>query len=731
MRLFSLALFVGAVALVTAPLAFARPSGAHAVTVEDLVRYRTYPAYQGDAVVLSPDGKRVAYILNAPNLGNDANEFLLYVRDLDDHSVGDGRLLARANSLARPQWLADNRTLLFLSGSERETNAVERVIADTGARDTLYAEGMPITDLSASADGSVVVFFRVLPPPTSRPTPAIIVDPAKQGIHELLTRKLAWTSGELVALTSANGNTTTRVLYRSPQFQPSFSIVSLQPGTLRLSPDAKHLLFLSYNAPVAIPKTWDTDPDYTSVLPGPAKRAVLLTMASGEARLAFDASRVSISGISAFRWSEDSRSYTIVAPDPVGEGLKPGTEKGRPAHLFAVEVETGRIEKIAETPPLNVFLFEANASRIKARTAEGDFVTYARTSEGWSEHQRIKGLTGKPGVYDPASLAEGTFVTVSEAKMTPPQLTAWRMGERAARRITDWNPEFASLSWGKDRVFEWRGSDGVKYEGSYILPPDHRSGERHPLVVILDATGPTEFTARAYTTSAFPPQALASRGIAVLTTRHRVYEGTAKAPGNMREAFNGMARAESGIAELAKLGFVDPARVGLMGFSRTSWLADFIATQSSFKYRAISSCDSGIYNYASYFVGDDEYRAAVDPQYGASPFTDEGMTLYRRYAPAFNAHKANAPILLQYHGVTGPVSAMEYLGALRGHKKAVELMWLPDGEHNLTRPSERVASLQANVDWFDFWLNDHEDSSPAKVEQYARWRSLRAQRDKH
>ncbi len=33
------------------------------------------------------------------------------------------------------------------------------------------------------------------------------------------------------------------------------------------------------------------------------------------------------------------------------------------------------------------------------------------------------------------------------------------------------------------------------------------------------------------------------------------------------------------------------------------------------------------------------------------------------------------------------------------------------------------------VDWFRFWLQDQEDADPAKVEQYARWRKLREQRD--
>lgn len=37
----------------------------------------------------------------------------------------------------------------------------------------------------------------------------------------------------------------------------------------------------------------------------------------------------------------------------------------------------------------------------------------------------------------------------------------------------------------------------------------------------------------------------------------------------------------------------------------------------------------------------------------------------------------------------------------------------------------KVPSLEGNVDWFDFWLNGHEDPDPTKVEQYLRWRALR------
>ena len=58
---------------------------------------------------------------------------------------------------------------------------------------------------------------------------------------------------------------------------------------------------------------------------------------------------------------------------------------------------------------------------------------------------------------------------------------------------------------------------------------------------------------------------------------------------------------------------------------------------------------------------------------------------------------------------------------------------IPGGAHSLSRPSERMISLQGNVDWYDFWLQGKERSEPllagedAKTlrEQYSRWRQMK------
>ena len=47
----------------------------------------------------------------------------------------------------------------------------------------------------------------------------------------------------------------------------------------------------------------------------------------------------------------------------------------------------------------------------------------------------------------------------------------------------------------------------------------------------------------------------------------------------------------------------------------------------------------------------------------------------------------------------------------------------------LVKPWERLTSQQGVVDWWRFWLQGYEDPDPAKADQYARWHTLRAQRD--
>jgi hypothetical protein len=59
---------------------------------------------------------------------------------------------------------------------------------------------------------------------------------------------------------------------------------------------------------------------------------------------------------------------------------------------------------------------------------------------------------------------------------------------------------------------------------------------------------------------------------------------------------------------------------------------------------------------------------------------------------------------------------------------------LPPYAHPSTNPKNRLYGETFNADWFDFWLNNHEDSNPGKggkAEQYKSWREIRRMQEEN
>jgi dipeptidyl aminopeptidase/acylaminoacyl peptidase len=229
-----------------------------------------------------------------------------------------------------------------------------------------------------------------------------------------------------------------------------------------------------------------------------------------------------------------------------------------------------------------------------------------------------------------------------------------------------------------------------------------------------------------YATTAYAPQSLANAGFVVVLAHYpadnKVPQG--EFPGEMSFAYNWMSMVESVVDLLAAKNTIDPEKVGIAGFSRTSWLTDFVLTHSTHKFVAASSADSGLYNYWTYFRENSSQDMTSDETQVGGPPYGQTFTDWLKYAAPFNAQKVTAAVLMEYTGKAE--HGFEFFVALSRLGKAVELYRYPKGEHPLNTPWERVASLQRNVDWFRFWLQGYERPNPDDREQYVRWRGLRA-----
>jgi dipeptidyl aminopeptidase/acylaminoacyl peptidase len=97
---------------------------------------------------------------------------------------------------------------------------------------------------------------------------------------------------------------------------------------------------------------------------------------------------------------------------------------------------------------------------------------------------------------------------------------------------------------------------------------------------------------------------------------------------------------------------------------------------------------------------------------------------FARLSAAENVDRIHAPLLIHAPDDEYIISLPLY-SAMRDRNKPVEMWIYPNEYHEKIQPKHRYSVYERNVDWFRFWLKGEEDPSPARKEQYDRWRKLR------
>jgi hypothetical protein len=304
----------------------------------------------------------------------------------------------------------------------------------------------------------------------------------------------------------------------------------------------------------------------------------------------------------------------------------------------------------------------------------------------------------------------------------PPALWVTDRRTRASKMIWDPNPGMAAISFGEASLFRWKDANGYAWTGGLVKPPDYIPGKRYPLVIQTHGFPEHEFVTDGAYTTAFAARALASHGIVVLQMADR-FDDLVTA----QEALNRALGFESAIDQLASEGLVDPKKVGIIGFSRTSYHVESALIKDPERFAAATIADGVDYSYMQYLLAA-EYPMSIESEqiYGNSPF-GEGLTEWTQRSPGFRLDRIQTPLRVEAIGAISLLAEREIYASLWKQEKPVDLIYFPGGQHILQKPLERMASQQGNVDWFCFWLLHQEDPDPAKEKQYARWRQLKVQ----
>jgi hypothetical protein len=291
------------------------------------------------------------------------------------------------------------------------------------------------------------------------------------------------------------------------------------------------------------------------------------------------------------------------------------------------------------------------------------------------------------------------------------------------------NPQLAGVALGRARVYRWKDSSGYNWRGGLVLPPCYVPGHRYPLVLQTHGFyNDHEFLVDGSFTTGFAAQPLAAAGIVVLQMEDREDRHLLPA---QQEASMTVMGIEAAIDRLDKDGLIDPARVGIIGFSRTHWYVEQALIHSPQRYKAATLIDGVDQSYVTRILFGASNRLSTresDAANGTMPF-GPGLEQWFKTAAGFNLDKVQAAVRIEAIGPPSILGEWETYSSLFQQGKPVDFIEIPNGQHILQRPRDRYVSQQGNVDWYRFWLQAYERPNPEDPDQYKRWEHLRELRD--
>ncbi|MCM8732417.1 Atxe2 family lasso peptide isopeptidase [Hephaestia sp. GCM10023244] len=336
-------------------------------------------------------------------------------------------------------------------------------------------------------------------------------------------------------------------------------------------------------------------------------------------------------------------------------------------------------------------------------------------------------------VIDGCLPAERRLVCTREGAMQSPRLVVIDRIDGSQQILFDPNPGFGLLDKGRVTRLEWRNDIGREVYGDLVVPSGYR-GDRKLSTVIVQYR--SRGLPRGGTGNEYPIFLLAQQGFAVLSIQSprwvaesdptiRSNEDVARADTkNWAERNNTLSAVESGVRLLIERGVADPARIGITGLSDGASTVRYALINSDlFAAAAVSTCcvDESSDTLVGPAWADFSERIGYPPAYPID------VDFWRHYSLVLNAARIDTPLLLQLADEETLYGLPTYT-ALKAYDQPVDLYVFPDEHHIKWQPNHRAAVFERSIDWFSFWLQGREDPAPAKSEQYQRWRALRAAR---
>jgi dipeptidyl aminopeptidase/acylaminoacyl peptidase len=381
--------------------------------------------------------------------------------------------------------------------------------------------------------------------------------------------------------------------------------------------------------------------------------------------------------VDTYRWSPDS---TLIAFD---HNPDPRVESNSRSDISVIEVSTGEVRALVElngsdgnphfSPDGSWILFSTgngrdeyylNSELAKVPVTGGEPIVLTKSFDedtsavAWlpdgirfialdRTHRRIYRLDPESLDIEPETIdgmprfvwsvdfsADGrVMVFQGEGPDTLDEIYRMDSGADQPTVVTSMTQQTDGWSVGSREVVRWQSTDGAEIEGVVLKPEGFDPKVKHPLMVIIHG-GPSwlSFPSRVYS-YVYPVQQWLEKGAVILMPNYRGSAGYGETFRSLNVRNLGVGDAWdvlSGVDHLIEQGYVDPDRMGAMGWSQGGYISAFLTTTSD-RFRGIS-VGAGISNWMTYYVNTDIH-----------PFTRHYLQHYRMHVLFGQVASGNYP----------------------------------------------------------------------------------------
>jgi len=633
---------------------------------------------QVGAVQVSPDGKRVAYVVRRAVMEDEKSEFVAQVHVADADGGRAYQLTQGDISSDAPQWSPDGERIAFVTKRSGKIQVWMIRVGGGEAWQLTDAKG-GVVSFRWSPDGKDIAYVATDPTTEEREKKAKQKDDARV-VDEQIKRDRLY----VINVESLGGKRDGRRITEG-----DFHIHGEAGPGFDWSPDGKAIVFA--HTPTSRADDW-TKGDISIVEVG-----------SGKVRTLVHTGRAELSPF----YSPDGRRIAYVASDD-----PPTWAFDSP--VYVVPAEGGTPRKLSDS-------FD-HRPELLGWSADGQRLFF-RENRGTTTRLYVLPLDGEPEAH---GFDDGV---VSEASLNPTRTaigfsyqTANRAAEayflpfdhRAPVKVSGVNGDLPEHPLGRTEAIRWNFEGGKEIEGLLTYPVGYEPGKRYPLLLVIHG-GPAGVFTRTFiaspavstsggrhSTSTYPVAAFAASGYAVLRCNVRGSSGYGKdfRHANLKDWGGGDYRdLMAGVDHLVGKGIADPDRLGVMGWSYGGYMTAWVIGHTR-RFKA-ASVGAGVTDLVS-FPGTADIASFLPSYFGGEPW--DRPDAYREHSPIAHLKGASTPTLIQ-HGEDDervPIGqGYELYNALKRQDCSTTMVVYPRTHHAIQEPKLLRDAMRRNLDWFD------------------------------